>query len=186
MRALKLMRKALELLPAAVFLLLAAGTPQSLAAKYTPEADEEWITYKNPRYGYSFYYPSALFEDGNVTDDGGGVSFASNDGQARAVVFGASNDEKLSITEYRRTLLEDFGGYEQLDYQPQGQTWFVLSGIRGDNTYYQKVMFSCSNRIINVLSVTFPTAEKDRYERLIEIMEDRFRPAQGADAPEGC
>lgn len=170
----------------AAVLFAAAGAAQTVAAKYEPRADENWFTYENARFGYRFYYPSAHFQDGNPSDDGGGMSFASNDGRARIVVFGANNDQKLSLTEYRRLLLEDIGGYEQLTYQPTGDSWFVLSGFRRDNIYYQKVMFSCSDKIINIFSMTFPAAEKPFYERLIEIMEDNFKPARGADAPEGC
>jgi hypothetical protein len=58
----------------------------------------------------------------------------------------------------------------------------VLSGYRGDAIYYQKVMFSCGDRVINALSVTFPRAEKKFYEGLIEVMEDNFRPGSG----DGC
>jgi hypothetical protein len=58
----------------------------------------------------------------------------------------------------------------------------VLSGYRGDAIYYQKVMFSCGNNVINVLSVTFPRAEKPFFGPLIERMEDNFKPGRG----EGC
>jgi hypothetical protein len=58
----------------------------------------------------------------------------------------------------------------------------VLSGFRGENIYYQKVMFSCGGNVINALSVTFPRAEKPFYENLIEVMEDSFKPGSG----EGC
>jgi len=104
------------------------------------------------------------------------------DGSTKIVVYGAVNDERFSLAEYRKTILQQFGGYDQMDYSPQGKTWFVLSGFRGDLIYYQKVMFSCGNRVINVLSVTFPRVEKKFYEGLIERMEDRFKPGAG----EGC
>ena len=32
-----------------------------------------------------------------------------------------------------------------------GKSWFVLSGYRGETIYYQKVLFSCGDRIINIL-----------------------------------
>jgi hypothetical protein len=48
--------------------------------------------------------------------------------------------------------------------------------------YYQKVMFSCGDRVINALSITFPRAEKKFYEGLVEVMEDNFKPGIG----EGC
>jgi len=62
----------------------------------------------------------------------------------------------------------------------------VLSGYRGDTIYYQKVMFSCRNRVVNVFSINFPIVKKTYYERLVEIMEDNFRTGHGTDTPSGC
>lgn len=166
---------------------LAAGVSVAHAVqKHQPQSDEGWVTYKNERFGYSLYYPSALFEAEQPPENGSGLTFVSEDGRAKIVVFGVHNTDNLSPREYRRVLIDEFGGYDQLDYQPIGQTWFVLSGFRGDNIYYQKVMFSCSQRIINVLSITFPTAEKPFYEGLIETIEDNFRTGRGSDTPDGC
>ena len=156
------------------------------AGKYTPTAEERWVTYQNERFGYSFYYPAALFDAGELPENGGGQTFNSRDGRAKIIVFGTHNAENFSPTEYRNVILKEFGGYDQMDYSPSGQTWFVLSGFRGENIYYQKVMFSCGGKIINALSITFPTAEKPFYERLVEIIEDEFKPGRGADTPQGC
>lgn len=156
------------------------------APKHRPTAEEAWTTYKNPRFGYSIYYPSGLFAAGQPPENGGGMTFTSRDGRAKIVVFGSNNADKLSVREYRRVLLDEFGGYDKLDYSPVGQTWFVLSGYRAENIYYQKVMFTCGGGIINVLSMTFPTAEKPFYESLVELIEDNFKPGRGLDTPQGC
>jgi hypothetical protein len=156
------------------------------APKYRPKPGEDWTTYKNERFGYSLYYPAGLFIAGQPPENGSGMTFTSKDGRAKVVVFGVNNGDKLSPREYRRVLLQEFGGYDKLDYSPVGQTWFVLSGFRGENIYYQKVMFSCAGSIINVLSVTFPTAEKPFYESLVELIEDNFKTGRGADTPSGC
>jgi hypothetical protein len=110
---------------------------------------------------------------------GDGATFVSRDGRARLVVFGTANTEGFTPTEYRSVILREFEGYDEITYGPRGQTWFVLSGFRGDDIYYQKVMFSCGGRIINALSVTFPRDEKPFYEPIIERLEDNFRPARG-------
>jgi hypothetical protein len=172
---------------AVVCLFLVVGLSASDAApKYRPKPDEGWTTYKNERFGYSLYYPAGLFTAGQPPENGSGMTFTSRDGRAKVVVFGVNNGDKLSPREYRRVLLQEFGGYDKLDYSPVGQTWFVLSGFRGENIYYQKVMFSCAGSIINVLSITFPTAEKPFYESLVELIEDNFKTGRGADTPSGC
>jgi hypothetical protein len=168
-------------------MLLIASTGISIAVtKHIPRADERWTTYKNARFGYSLYYPSALFEADPPPENGSGLTFNSEDGWTKIVVFGVHNSEDLSPRQYRKILLEEFGGYDRLDYSPAGKSWFVLSGYRADNIYYQKVIFSCSNQIINVFSMTFPTADKPIYEGMIETMEDRFKTGRGEDTPEGC
>lgn len=265
------------------------GTSQALALKHKPKAEDDWITYRNERFGFRLYYPSAIYsvqnggktektendapedasetsadtpspqanEDqeaekapplnkdiGNIaigpakkepskdstaikqddpaevtgaietqtgsetykpdtadenpqsaeTDeeveksdsDGSSLTLLSKEGESKIVVFGALNDDRISPREYRKTLLEEFGGYDKLDYQPVGKTWFVLSGFRGDTVYYQKVMFSCGNRVVNVFSINFPIDEKAYYEPLVEIMEDNFRTGRGTDTPSNC
>lgn len=172
---------------AVLCLCLIAGIAGADAApKHRQTAEEAWITYKNARFGYSIYYPSGLFTAGQPPENGGGMTFTSRDGRAKIVVFGVNNAEKLSVRDYRRVLLDEFGGYDKLDYSPIGQTWFVLSGYRGENIYYQKVMFSCAGGVISVLSMTFPTAEKPFYESLVELIEDNFKPGRGLDTPKGC
>lgn len=166
---------------------------QAFAKKHRPKAEEDWITYQDERFGYKLYYPSAIFEpqepDGaedSNENDGSSLVLLSDGDEAKIVTFAAENSDDLTPAEYRDTLLNEFGGYDKLDYQPQGKSWFVLSGYRGDTIYYQKVMFSCSNHVVNVFSINFPTADKPYYERLVEIMEDHFKTGRGTDTPDGC
>lgn len=143
---------------------------------------ESWTSYRNERFGFTLSYPSSVFVPGKAFEGGGGQVFVSNDQRAKVVVSGAINDEGFTPSAYRRTILKEFAGYEEIDYSPQGKTWFVLSGYRGDAIYYQKVMFSCAGKVINALSITFPRVEKKFYEGLVEKMEDNFKPGTG----EGC
>lgn len=167
-----------------VFIACLAGA--DAAPRHRPGYEEAWTTYTNSRFGYSIYYPAGLFAAGQPPENGSGMTFTSRDGRAKIVVFGVHNAEKLSVREYRRVLLDEFGGYDKLDYSPIGQTWFVLSGYRAENIYYQKVMFTCGGAVISVLSITFPAADKPFYESLVELVEDNFRPGQGLDTPRHC
>lgn len=155
--------------------ILCAG---ALAA--APEAQAQsrvtWTNYQNPRFGFTLSYPSSVFTPQPPPESGDGQTFLADGGRAKIVVYATLNDERFSPQDYRKTILKEFGGYEQMDYSPTGKTWFVLSGYRGDSIYYQKVMFSCGNGVITALSVTFPKVEKPFYEGLIEVMENRFHP----------
>jgi hypothetical protein len=168
--------------PAAAFRAAIAGLLCAWLFSTALHAAESWTSYKNPRFGYTLSYPSSVFKPNRPAEDGGGQVFTTPDERAKIVVYGALNDEKFTPAEYRETILKQFSGYDAIDYSPKGKTWFVLSGYRGDQIYYQKVMFSCADRVINAFSITFPKAEKKFFEGLVEIMEDNFKPGIG----EGC
>jgi len=157
----------------------------ALALSPLPPASD-WAVYQNERFGYRLAFPREWFEPGPVSPNGDGRAFTTPDARARIVVFGANNSEDLTLRAYRETLLSDYDGYDELTYSPVGNSWFVLSGYRGDTIYYQKVMFSCGGRVINVLSISFPAADKPSFAPLVEGVEDRFRPGTGYDTPRGC
>jgi hypothetical protein len=174
-----------SLLGAAFALIFAAGLAYA-GGRHVERPSDGWTSYVSAKFGYSVYYPAAIFELQESAETGEPRTFLAKDKAAKLVVSGVINDEGFTADSYRQTLLRDFSGYEMVDYMPRGKTWFVLSGTRGENIYYQKVMFSCAGRIINVFSITFPVAQKPFYEGLIEVMEDGFRPGASADAPTRC
>jgi hypothetical protein len=175
-----------SLLATAFALMFTASVAYAAVDRHIEQPSDNWTTYVSDEFGYTVRYPAAFFEPQAIAQPGQPKTFLSFDKLAKLVVSGAVNDENFTTDSYRTTLLRDFAGYEMVEYMPRGKTWFVLSGTRGENTYYQKVMFSCAGRIINAFSVTFPTAEKAFYEGLIEVMEDGFRPGAGGNAPTRC
>ena len=80
-------------------------------------------------------------------------------------------------------MIANAGGYEEITYQPRGRSWFVLSGYRGDQIYYEKVMFSCGGRVVNILAIAYPTSERGHFDRVVERMEDTFKPSQECAHP---
>jgi hypothetical protein len=69
------------------------------------------------------------------------------------------------------------GGYEDVTYRPRGRSWFVLSGYRDNDIYYEKVMFTCGGQVVNVMAITYPSEQRELYDSVVERMEDNFRPA---------
>ncbi len=143
-------------------------------------------SYENERFGFRLRYPAAMFKPDRPPEGGDGQTFITEDGQAKIVTYAALNVEKLTPQTYRKTLLAEYGGYDLLDYQPQSKTWFVLSGFRGEKIFYEKIMFSCGNRVINVLAISFPKAEKLQYERVVEQLENDFKTGKGIDTANIC
>jgi hypothetical protein len=148
------------------------------------EASERWLDQRDPQFGFSYSFPDALFAP--VEGDGkpGFHYFASNPTDAKFLVGAWDNQDDAIPEHFKRWMIANAGGYEEITYQPRGRSWFVLSGYRGDQIYYEKVMFSCGGRVVNILAIAYPTSERDKFDPVVERMEDTFKPSQEcADRP---
>ena len=54
-----------------------------------------------------------------------------------------------------------------------------MRGYRGDQIYYEKTIFSCSGRVVNIFAIAYPAAERRRFDPVVERMEDEFKGARG-------
>jgi hypothetical protein len=141
-------------------------------------AAREWASDKEPSFGYSFAYPAEIFRPLDNRDKPHFRYFASNSADAKFVVGAWENTKGQTPAEFRRWLVENVGGYDELTYSPHGRSWFVMSGHRGTSIYYEKVMFSCGGQLVNVLAVTYPANQRRFYDQIVENMEDGFRPGR--------
>ena len=138
-----------------------------------------WRLYENARFGYRAHYPDFLIP-GEESENGDGRQFLSNDGHVKLIVFAAYNVENMGLDEYRSTLLKQFKGHDNIGYGPRGNSWFVLSGLRGDNIYYEKVLFACGGSIINAFALTYPQDRKLAFDSIVTGIEKSFRSSSGA------
>lgn len=141
-----------------------------------PALPSQWRFFAEPDFGASIRYPADTFE--RLPDQNGstGAAFASFDGNARLVVAAWENSGETPGT-FKDRLLSG-GEYGDLTYEPNGRSWFVLSGYRGDEIYYEKVMYTCGRRLVNAFAITYPVAERAIYDPMVERLEDSFRPAR--------
>ena len=142
------------------------------------QAHADWSTQQDPQFGFTYSYPAGLF----VPTEGERPSFyyfRSQQTDAKFLV-GAWNNEKASTPEgFKHWMLTHAEGYEDITYQPHGQSWFVLSGHRGDQIYYEKTIFACGGRVVNVFAIAYPEAERQRFDPVVERMEDSFKSGRG-------
>ena len=40
-------------------------------------------------------------------------------------------------------------------------------------------MFSCDGHVVNVFAMSYPQGQRDQYDRMVERIEDHFRPGPG-------
>jgi hypothetical protein len=148
------------------------------------EASEHWTDQRDSQFGFSFSFPSSEFA--SVEGDGkpGFHYFAADHVDAKFLVGAWDKQDDATPEHFKRWMIANAGGYEEITYQPRGRSWFVLSGYRGDQIYYEKVMFSCGARVVNILAIAYPTSERDKFDPVVERMEDMFQPSQEcADRP---
>ena len=140
-------------------------------------ATRQWAYERDPGLGFHFSYPRDLFER---TDGDGKPSFhyfVSRDADAKLMVGAWNNEAGQTPPEFKQWLLANTGGYDEMTYVPRGRSWFVISGYRGDEIYYEKVMFSCAGSVVNIFAITYPNGLRSEYDPVVEQMEDSFRPS---------
>jgi hypothetical protein len=142
----------------------------------------DWATIHNKRFGFAIAYPSnILFPIDTPSGMTDGRVLQSADGKAKLLVATFENAEKLSLDGYRDFLLSDIYANTKIDYAPQKQRWFVLSGERGSDTFYERVTFSCGGRLINSWAMLYPTAQKKLYDRVVQAVAKTYMAGAGAD-----
>ena len=151
---------------------LAIGTMSAALAR----PDLGWTGYQNPRFGLQMRYPAELFTVHRTSQAGDGDLFTTADGSAKLLVGALENAERHSPASYQRYIARESYPGLQADYAPVGAGWAVLSGTRGDTMIYEKVILSCSARVINSFALVYPIAERGLYDPIVEAIEDSFRP----------
>jgi hypothetical protein len=150
----------------------------SLLGNSAVRAALDWVPYVNQRFGFSLRYPANLFEPERKSEAGDGEVFAGMRGQGRLLVGALENSDGHSIDSYMTMIRQQsYAGYH-VDYAPRGATWFVLSGENDRDVFYEKVMFSCSGRIINSFALIYPIESKREFDPIVEGIEKTFRPGQ--------
>ena len=144
------------------------------------QASERWAEQRDPQFGFSYSFPQSLF--GSVEGDRkpGFHYFVANDVDAKFLVGAWDKQDDATPEHFKHWMIANAGGYEEITYQPGGRSWFVLSGYRGDQIYYEKVMFSCGGRIVNILAIAYPTSERSQFDPVVERMEDSFKSSRCA------
>lgn len=151
----------------------------------TAMRDADWQTYRSEGFQLRFDYPAGLFP--NVSDDvadGGatgsrrtGRIFSTADGRAQLQVGAFDNVDRLTASELRARALKTSYDGAAIDYDRLAPTWFVLSGRRGEEMFYERITLSCGGKRIDVWTMNYPTAERAMFDRVVEDMARRYRGA---------
>jgi hypothetical protein len=143
---------------------------------------KDWATLQNERHGFLIAYPVEVFQQKAApTTDEGRILF-SPDGKAQLLVGAFTNDEGMTLRDYRAYLLQESYPGAVLDYAPVQGNWFVLSGTLANREFYERVSFTCGGRLINSWAMVYPVepqAQNRFYDRVVEAIARTYTPGAG-------
>ena len=141
-----------------------------------------WATYKNDRFGFAVKYPVDVFALGSAPADDNARTLFSRDGGATLQIFAIENVAGTTLTKYRRLLIEERYAAAVLDHRPQHKFWFVLSGIRGDKAFYERVTISCDGRSIHGWRMIYALSERTLYDLVADEVHRHYTHTSGPGA----
>ena len=171
--------------PSALLAVLLAALTTGQSDAREGDAGLSWTAYRNERYGFSLQYPADVFAVERSSEARDGAVFATADGHAKLLVGALANEARQSVASYQDYVRRNSYAGFAIDYRPLGTNWFVLSGDGNGQTVYEKVMFTCDGRLINSFALIYPTADKRRFDAIVEGIQATFRPGPNCEGLPG-
>jgi hypothetical protein len=130
------------------------------------------LMYKNERFGFSLRIPAAL-QAAQAPDNGDGMAFVSADGLTRLTASG-SNQERKPLSDLLAEAVAAVPG--RTTYKRIGTNWFVISWQDDHSRQigYRKEFVGQAN--INEVEITYPIAQRTKYDSALSGMIRSFRP----------
>jgi len=138
----------------------------SLATIITTMAIAKPFTYVNARFGTVCTFPDDIFTDRQPEpENGDGQQWLSADGASLSCYgsYNAGDDTPDSVVNDEKASTEP--GYK-LTYSKTGKNWAVLSGIKGDNIFYERCVFGKED-VIHTVWIEYPASLKTKYDPLV-------------------
>ncbi len=154
------------------------------AAAAPTASTQGWSQYKNERFGFQFSYPGGLFQRAETPNSDSGALWTSTDGAARLLATATVNETSETIESYRQFVMRETYADATFDYTPHRSTWFVLSGYKGENIFYERITFVCQGRFIYGWQVNYPVSQRRKYDAIVEAIHRSYKPGRGEKG--GC
>jgi hypothetical protein len=144
-------------------------------------AADHWLTYQNDRYGTTIDYPD-FFQAQPPPDADDGRKFKSADG-ADFTVSAIYNTLDFTLAKYRDFIVTNLDPGEVIAYQAQGDHWFVISGTKGADIFYERHLLSHGTQMTEDFVMSYPAALKQTYDPIVARMAKSFRSGTGFQTP---
>lgn len=162
---------------------LGQGVAEVVAAPATQ--DLAWKTFASAGFPLRFEYPAGLFSEapadvlgappGEGQPQRTGRVFTTPDGRATLQVGAFENVDGLTARELRARAVKTSYDGARIEYDRLAASWFVLSGRRGDEVFYERIALTCEGRRIDVWTMTYPSSDGAVFDRVVEEMARRYR-----------
>lgn len=145
----------------------------ALCAAASAAAQDRWTTYANPRFGTTIDFPTDLFPQRDPPpENGDGQAFRSRDGRARLAVWGSYNASSDTPESY----LQGIAKSEGATYRRVTASYFVVSGLRDGDIYYQRCNFAARpDDTIHCFEATYPAADKAAMDAIMPRLSQSLR-----------
>lgn len=144
---------------------------------------DNWHTYFNDRYGTTIDYPDR-FKPEPPPDADDGRRFKSADGAyfwVAASYYTYALD--LDLAGYRDSILKNLDKGAVVTYQASGKNWFVISGTKGNDIFYERHMLTHGAQLTEDFGISYPAALKSTYDPIVARMAKSLRPGRGFQSP---
>ena len=158
---------------------LAAMVTAAVLLAATAAKADEWLTYQNDRYGTTIDYPG-VFKMQPPPDSDDGREFKTSDG-TDFTVSASYFALDLTVAEYRDFIVKHLDPGSTITYETRGKNWFVISGTKGDNIFYEKHLLSHGMNEDFVMS--YPASAKQTYDPIVARMAKSLRSGKGFQSP---
>ena len=139
--------------------------------------------YTNVRYAYAVSYQPAVFEAGPESDSGDGKKLTSKDGKASISVYAHAaldtegSGDVMNFSQLYASTLKGMTGDSKVTYKKLGQGWFVISGTKGKQIFYQKSLYDAGTE--KVFWAEYDQSEKQKYDPIVAASANSFKNVLG-------
>ncbi len=133
-----------------------------------------WRTYANPRFGTTADYPAFLFINREPPpENGDGQAFTNKDETAKLSVYGSFNIENYTPQSYMKELIRP---HDAITYERVAKNFFVASGPRGENIWYQRCNFQGGDPgIVHCFVLEYPAKQKEFWNPIVSRISQSLR-----------
>lgn len=153
----------------------------AIALRVGAAGADDWLTYHIDRYGTTIDYPD-IFQAQAPPDSNDGRQFKSADG-ADFTVSASYNALHFDVPRYLSFIVKHLDPGAVVTYQARGDSWFVVSGTKGADIFYERHVLSHQAQMTEDFVISYLALLRAVYDPIAARMAKSFRSGTGFQSP---